>query len=74
MGRYFLRRLNAKYGEEILSHISGCDCYNKILKAKIFKTQLLAGKMMASVFCDSLPLCAIINAQYNNKLLHNDVH
>jgi hypothetical protein len=50
MGRYILRRLNAQHGEDILSHVSGCDCCNKILKAKIFKTQLLASKMMANVF------------------------
>lgn len=52
MGRYILCRLNAQYNEEILSHVSGCDCCNKILKAQVFKTQLLASNMMASVFCD----------------------
>jgi hypothetical protein len=49
---------------------------------KKFKTQLSAGKIMASVFLDSeeaiytdfLPHTLIINAHYHNNLLHSDVH
>jgi hypothetical protein len=49
---------------------------------KEFKTQLSAGKIMASVFRDServicvdfLPHCPKISAQYYINLFHNDVH
>jgi hypothetical protein len=78
----FLRRLNAQYGENTLSCASVCNRYNNFSPTpKTFKTQLSAGKIMASVFWDSgvihvyfLPCGTKINAQYYGNLLRNDAH
>jgi hypothetical protein len=46
-----LCRLNAHYGEMTLSHASVCGWYRKFSEAIMkFKTQLLAGKIITSVF------------------------